>query len=260
MRILLLPLQITILFSGLAFSQSSEASFTFDPQKCHVPDPEGKAYVALRDTVFHISIDQLSILHDPVLRDGETLPLPPDPSEPLGCKGNPLSQQSLLFSRNFNGKLGDRPDWPKAWPLRKFQLFSSTPSHWGLHLDERHDKMCENRLKQTGLVPNMTACLFEKNPARPDRYDVEEAGSWLIDPEVYSAPFNKRLAIFCMFAISGGTDCEVGYKIFPTVNLSYEFNPKEFPLTEVINFDKYLRAELEQAVVKDYPWKKSPPN
>ncbi|MBW5897024.1 hypothetical protein IM881_11125, partial [Pectobacterium brasiliense] len=89
---------------------------------------------------------------------------------------------------------------------------------------------------------------------------VEEAGSWLIDPEVYSAPFNQRLAIFCMFAISGGTDCEVGYKIFPTVNLRYEFNPKEFPLTEVINFDKHLRAELEQAVVKDYPWKKSAPN
>ncbi|MDE8741025.1 hypothetical protein PZA20_04245 [Pectobacterium polaris] len=256
MRILLLPLQIAILFSGLAFSQSSEASFTFDPQKCQAPDPEGKAYVALRDTVFHISIDQLSILHDPVLRDGETLPLPPDPSEPLGCKGNPLSQQSLLFSRNFNGKLGDRPDWPKAWPLQKFQLFSSTPDHWGLRWHMLYDKMCETRPKQTGLVPNMTACLYEKNPERPDRYDVEEAGSWLIDPEVYSAPFNQRFAIFCGFAISGGADCKVDYKIFPSVNLHYAFTPKELPLTEVINFDKHLRTELEQSVVKNYPWKK----
>jgi len=44
------------------------------------------------------------------------------------------------------------------------------------------------------------------------------------------------------------------YNYTDYLRVSYRFNIKDLLLLEVVEFDKYLRFQLDSIKVKDYPW------
>ncbi|OEC33665.1 hypothetical protein SAMN05216600_11911 [Pseudomonas cuatrocienegasensis] len=223
-------------------------AMVFEPEKCPEPDPEGKAYLSLGETVLRIPLRTLSITHKP--RQDWPLPTPPDASQPLGCSGNPLAQQSLIINFSFSAWLRDRKQ-PSTSPLREIRLIWARRDFYGRFQSDSYDPSCDRLTRHMALANGLLGCLPDKNPERPDR---DQVGTYRAAPHIYAMPFGQTFIMECWPDIPRGAVCKVGYKVLPTVNLVYRFTPERIPLEEVIEIDKMLRKQIEQAVVTDYKW------
>ncbi|QLF93819.1 hypothetical protein HW090_11665 [Pseudomonas sp. ABC1] len=221
----------------------------FEPEKCPDPDPEGKAYLSLGETVLRVPIRTLNIPHAPYA--DSPLPSPPDASQPLGCVGNPLAQQSLIIDFSFSAWLSDRKT-PSAASLREFRLIRAEPDFYGLSQGSFYVSGCDLFPRRVRLGNGLQGCLPNKNPEHPDR---DEVGRYRLDPQDYVMPFGQTFVMGCSPDIPRGVVCSVDYKVLPTVNLVYRFSTDRMPLEDVVEFDRMLRAQIEASVVPDYKWR-----
>ncbi|QLF93818.1 hypothetical protein HW090_11660 [Pseudomonas sp. ABC1] len=221
----------------------------FEPEKCPDPDPEGKAYLSLGETVLRVPIRTLNITHAPYA--DSPLPSPPDASQPLGCAGNPLAQQSLIIDFSFSAWLSDRKT-PSAASLREFRLIRAEPDFYGISQRPSYNPGCDRLPRRERLSNGLYGCLPNKDPERPDR---DESGTYRIDTQNYAMPYGQTFIVECMPDIPQGVVCSVDYKVLPTVNLVYRFSTDRMPLEDVVEFDRMLRAQIEASVVADYKWK-----
>ncbi|MFK3775232.1 hypothetical protein [Pseudomonas sp. NPDC089406] len=218
------------------------------PERCQAKDPDGLAYIALGSTVLKLPIRHLNVTSAPA---SSAPPLmAPDPNEPVGCRNNPLRQQSLMINFGFDAWLKAR-DKPSGALLKEMTLIASSTDYWGIPLDERHATRCKLYPRTRTLTNGLVGCLPALAPRHPDR---DEVGSYRARPEVYKAPFDKPFVVACRPSIPKGTECHVSYKILPTVNITYVFVTSRLALDDVIEFDKRFREDVQRAVVPEYKW------
>ncbi|QLF93820.1 hypothetical protein HW090_11670 [Pseudomonas sp. ABC1] len=228
-------------------------AMVFEPEKCPDPDPEGKAYLSLGETVLRVPIRTLNITHAPYA--DSPLPSPPDASQPLGCAGNPLAQQSLIIDFSFSAWLSDRKT-PSAASLRELRLIRAEPDFYGLFQGDYYASVCDDPRfpRRVGLDNGLQGCLPNKNSEHPDR---DQVGWYRSASKAYAIPFNQAFVVECLPDIPRGVVCSVDYKVLPTVNLVYRFSTDRMPLEDVVEFDRMLRTQIEASVVADYKWKSS---
>jgi hypothetical protein len=237
--------KVLVLLSATQCAQAIE----FFPQSCKVKDPEGLTYIALGTTVFRLPIVRMSLTFPPAF-DAPRLTAP-DPDEPLGCPNNPFQQQNLMFPFGFDVWLKDRPE-PSGSLLREISLIASPADYWGIRYEEFYPDYCKLFPRRKKLSNGLSGCLPPENPRLRGG---EEVGRYLVDKQVYSAPFDKEFAISCSPDVPDGTKCVLSYKILAEVNIFYAFVTTNLRLEDSIEFDKVLRADVLRAVVPDYKWK-----
>ncbi|OEC33664.1 hypothetical protein SAMN05216600_11910 [Pseudomonas cuatrocienegasensis] len=227
----------------------------FEPEKCPEPDPEGKAYLSLGEAVLRVPLRTLNITSAPL--PDWPLPTPPDASQPPGCSGHPLAKQGVMTDFAITAWLRDRKQ-PSTSQLRSIGLSRARRDSyerpgWFQSAENYYALACERRPKRVSLSNGLQGCLVTDGPEN-DYVGRKEVGVYRADPKAYEMPLGQTFIVDCMPDIPAGAVCDVDYKVLPTVNLRYRFNTKFIPLEEVIEFDRMLREQIEQAVVTDYKW------
>jgi len=251
----------------LAVAQAYE--LPFDPVSCK-HDPQGNFYVALGRYVFAFPyVERDNFVYDR-LRPGNIGLKPPDPTDAVGCFGNPLQSWSHAFAYSYHQMMAGKNAPPTAHKpapgiLTLYRLGRSIPEpsdeDWpgeslALELNERG---CQHAAVREELANGLIACRIRMiNP--PDVPEVAWAADYKARPEIYKTPLGKPFVIGCgSFLITSTiSSCDVTYTMKPGLGLSYKFQPfigaNAIPIEQIIDFDKSLRAEIEVYLIKDYPW------
>lgn len=250
-----------------AFGQSAWAKeFHFDPASCK--HDTGHMYVALGRTVFVTPTPkQANSIVDP--NPGLPHPKPPDPTEPAGCFGNPLQSGSfgLFWSATLTGAAPGNttlgaPDYLAIFNLNRRNRLSSQAGEWGMqrvNLRIAEDE-CSGSTVQEDLPNGLVACRIR--PTDPKVPQADWRASYIAKKDVYTTPLGKPFVVICGPGLFSGPigHCDVAYELNSDIGVTYNFAPYHAanPITfdKIIAFDKSLRAAIEAAVVKDYPWPK----
>jgi len=252
---------VLLLRCGLCFAEG----FKFDPATCK--ENTGNLYVALGRYVFATPSSTANVVIDPV---PETKSLKaPDPSQPMGCLGNPLQSNShylfhpLTVATNVPGQ--SRPSFPIQLGL--YNLRRNSPAadkqdrEWPGESLERliEDRVCRTATLREDLASGLLACRIK--PADPSNVRQEDwAASYLANQEIYKTPLGKPFVVNCgPGSLSSGFGyCDVSYMFNSGIGVSYRFQPyignHPIPIDQIIAYDKSLRSAVESALVKDYRW------
>jgi hypothetical protein len=184
----------------------------------------------------------------------------PDPTDQVGCLGNPYQQ---LVLTNF---------WTKAMQVRLYWNWRPLEGPNRAKADWRGEllpiDMAEINCKEatiTETLPNgLRACRVK--PLRDVRVE-DWAASYVSDPAKYATPMGRPFIVSCGPSLMANAidDCKVAYSIKPDLGVTYKFKPYHgapLPVDRVIDEDHKLRDSIEKAEVKDFKWPsavKSPP-
>lgn len=228
--------------------QSFQADY--DPNKCKT-DPHGHIYYSLGDTVFALPNIPNPAFLDPL--EPKMLREAPDPTDQVGCLGNPYQQRILTAF------------WTKAmqvrlyWNWRPLQGPSRARADWRgelLPIDMAEIKCKEATITET-LTNGLSACRVK--PLRDVRVE-DWAASYVSDPAKYATPMGRSFIVSCGPELMANAidDCKVAYSLKPDLGVSYKFKPYHaqvpLPVDRVIDEDKKLRESIDQAEVKDFKW------
>jgi hypothetical protein len=258
----LAPLVSLFLCGQLAWAQR----FHFDPSSCK--HNTGHMYVAFGRSVF-VTPAQANAVVDPLQPNAPHLKAP-DPAEPAGCFGNPLQSDSyhllgsatLTGSAPGNAKLGV-PDGLELINLQMFKDWQGSGGEWILEQNERKiaNKTCRIAAVQEDLSNGFHACRIKLiKPANAP--EVDWAASYIAKKNIYTTPLGRPFVINCgPLMFSNALDyCDAEYELTSDLGVYYEFRPYHtahpISIDQIIAFDKFLRAAVEAALVKDYPWPK----
>ncbi len=120
--------------------------------------------------------------------------------------------------------------------------------------------VCERTAIHEDLKNGLVACRIR--PADPPYGRQEDwPASYIAKSEIYTAPLSNPFVINCgpgLLSI-GISQCDVAYAINPGVGVSYRFQPYRgrypIPIDLAMTYDRSLREAIENALVKDYPWR-----
>ena len=192
----------------------------------------------------------------------------PDPNEPIGCLDNPLQSAShyLFHSADFggdgsgSGKIGI-PDLLTLCSLRRTNAATENgkDEEWLGEVSQRHtaDVVCGRATLREDLPNGLSACRVA--PADPLNGLKEDWASSYIS-QIYRTPLGRSFVVNCGPGLFSGPigDCDVAYAMTSDVGISYRFRPYQgshpIPVDQIIAYDKSLRAAVERAQVKNYPW------
>lgn len=225
------------------------SAFEFRPNDCRLKDQGSGNYVSLGETVLRIPAHSLTVTNFPP-QDALSYSAP-DPNEPLGCRNNPLPQQSLIISFALEHWLENKGDATSA-PLEYLSFINANPDFWGINSQKSHTTSCEKLTQRVQLKNGLEGCIGEPTEKRAKYL---QAGSYIAPLSLYKAPFDKPFVISCRPALPEGVRCSVSYKIQRTVNILYTFESRKVDLEDAINLDKKIRENFYNSVVADYKWK-----
>ncbi|QEX22133.1 hypothetical protein FRZ61_20630 [Hypericibacter adhaerens] len=213
---------------------------------------DGYVYIALGRDILRWKPDRFIIMDLSGADTDPLFPAPPDASEPAGCHDNPLrvlrGSPVLELSELVPGATDSSGRGVHAFLILRLENDDLQQQR-----EKSFERACEppqdgrgHRIR-TIDPPGFSECSTQsaKDPA-----------TWLSSyktlPGRYTAPMGGPLVITCLY--SGLFDCYTGYKMAPTLGLTYLFNFSELALEQLLDFDRALQAKIEAARVKDYAW------
>ena len=119
-------------------------------------------------------------------------------------------------------------------------------------------RVCRDPAFHEELPNGLTICRLQPDDISIRREDW--AFTYLAAPGVYKTPLGDRFIANCgpgLFTTSIGW-CTVAYLLEPGVGITYRFDPyngpKAISADQLIDFDKGLRTQFEDAKVKNFAW------
>jgi len=263
---------IVLAFVALLSAPQPAAAYEFPYNTASCKnDPHGKFYVALGQYVFAMPYAEKDYFVYNSLRPGNIGLKPPDPSDPVGCFGNPLQSWSHAFAYRYHRMMLGKnapPVEDKEGPelLTLFRIIdnpipSADDKAWpGEEVELRvGDQGCQHAAVREDMPDGLTACRI-KPAAYLDRPQEDWAAHYRARADVYMTPLGKPFIVNCGPELTKSTisSCEIAYTMKPGLGVSYRFQPyrgrNAIPINHIIDFDKSLRAAIEDELVKDYPW------
>jgi hypothetical protein len=214
------------------------------PTKCKSNSLE-HVYYSVGETVFAYPYvanpAYISPVEPSLLRDA------PDPSEEIGCLGNPLQLRSLpIGTENLRGEM--------FWNWRPHP-----DDYWNTHGVGLLELTCKHATIVESLPGGLKACRVK--PTNPPDLPTEVwPASYVADHAKYTTPNGKPFVVNCS---PGRKDffhgpCEVGYSLRPDLGISYTFDPYKtsapLPVEQIFDEDRKLQNKFETVVVKDFKW------
>ena len=253
-----LSLAVTASFVGLVVTEPARADseiVSYDPSQC-ATDPEGTVTIALDRLVMRVPMDALSSIRDLPPEARAVAPAPPDPSEPEGCPDHPMVGRSFYF-RYLSDTLHNNSSLssPAQRRIDRLLLVAARPDFWGLQPSEERsfERICNDQQIRDELDNGLLACLVRPDITGRPREHWPFAAQAPLD--LYTAPFGRPFMVHCTWGFRPGThQCDVTYKLYETVNVSYRFEPGRLPLDDLIDFDRGLRASIESMRIHDFVW------
>jgi hypothetical protein len=262
-----------VLLTDLA--AAGERPREYDPATCKT-DAQGKRYVALGRYVLATPYSKRdAYLLDP-LRPGNIGLVPPDPTEPQGCPGNPLQSWSYAFiyaphGIEADGSANPAGDAPRADRLTLYRTIDrpipgTEDPEWGGAdvLVMSWNTICKLAAVREDLPNGLTACRIKLHwPSDPAAEARQEnwGATYRARPDVYTTPLGRPFIVQCGPLLFENTisHCNAGYTIMPGLAVGYRFEPylgpHPIPIARIIDFDRGLRAAIERIVVKNYEWR-----
>jgi hypothetical protein len=168
----------------------------------------------------------------------------PHPEEPLGCFGHPWRMDNVTFGYLYRamqqGKLSRHQGFDRI------DLVAVAADYWGVQdLDERRFRRLvqADYMDCVAVSAGFTSCIDKRPYPSPKRVYQAATG-------VYAAPFGRPFTVDCL----DGQGCRVQYKLYPDLNLSYQFHLALLPVSRLMEEDRRLRAQIAQMQVPHYPW------
>lgn len=227
---------------------------TYDPTRCAI-DPEDTVSIALGRTVLRIPMDVLTYISALPPEERGDAPSPPDPSEPQGCPGHPIQGFHFALAYGHTAEPASSQD-PARLPavLERVWIVAVRSGLTGSQssAEDRFQQRCESYGIRDVLPNGLMRCY--RPPA--DRTTPRE--DWTVQyqapPHVYAAPFGRPFVVDCWTPWRGVRQCDVNYRLFAAVNLTYRFNGRRIAIADIIDIDRALRARLEAARATDFEW------
>jgi hypothetical protein len=256
---------------ALILNRPTEAyEFPFNPANCK-HDPKGNFYVALGRHVFGMPYaEEGNFIYNP-LRAGNVGLRPPDPSDPIGCIGNPLQSSSHAFAYAYNvltrgkdaapAEQKPLPEMLTLYRVGKEPISGADDPEWPGESLQRDlwESTCRNAAVRDTLANGLMACRVRLlNP--PDFPQEEWATSYQAKSEIYTTPIGAPFLVNCgpLLVKSAISHCDVSYTMMPGLGVSYRFQPffgvHAIAIDKIVEFDKSLRATLDTRMVKDFAW------
>lgn len=234
------------------------ATLKFDLAKC--PSADGKLYIALGNTVLAVD-DVGTMVLDPVPLKQRLVP--PDPTQSVGCRGNP--EQTFSYSFAFyidvgghDGQAGLQSMRSRMELLQLIVIRGANKTSWSGEIPPS-PSFCEKATIREELPNGLIAC--RRKPDNDDSDPVEDwVAQYVAKPEIYTTPLGRPFAVHCVAGIftSPIGDCYVGYILQPGLGVTYRFKPYQgasiIPISRVIDVDRELRDAIRHVIVKDYEW------
>jgi len=240
------------------------AASTYDPASCKT-DAKGKLYIAL-------GRDVLAVPHRGTTVVGQIAPAerlqPPDPSEPEGCPGNPQQLGSYAFAFFYDPPevTEDEPGQVHGWGTDLLQLYrtSATDTRRGAEWIgeagpiDLAQRICQTATSKEELPNGLQVCRknFDGKTSRPEDW----RAAYIAKRDTYATPLGRTFVINCTDGIFSSPvgDCQVAYSFTPDLGIAYRVRPyhgtRRVPIDRIIEFDRGLRAQIEAALVANYPW------
>ena len=227
----------------------------YDPSQC-ATDPEGTVTIALGRIVLRVPMDELSSIGDLPPHERAIAPVPPDPSQPEGCPDHPMVGRSFYFQYLLDAVQENQPPH-EPFPRRidRLLLISVTQDYWGMQpfWEHRFERVCINHQLRSVVENGFVVCRVRSSRigTPPEHWPFYVQAPL----DVYAAPFGQPFTVGCIRgSIPGTHQCNVDYKLYGTLNLTYRFEPGRLPITDLIDFDRELRAWVESMRVQDFVW------
>lgn len=238
---------------GFSISRVRADTALPDPPQCGTEDAED-IYISIFHDVFRLPyamISQIKII--PLEAGGDLLPYPPNPLAPPGCFANPIRAKFVRMNVRLREILPATalPDAPM--PVVGLAILPPTVSWQQLH-EDNFDRLCATKDHPVIIetTPEGLKRCAVKTGQRPP-YDLE--ASYRASPDLYATPFGEPFIIRTGHEpLLYGGDSQIDYKIDDEVSLYYQFWLKDLPIQNVLDFDRALRAKIEDARVKNYVW------
>lgn len=234
-------------------------TLSYDPSLC-AEEPGDFVYVALWRNVFRIPADQLFYILDHPPDELPRVPPPPRPSDPEGCPGHPIQAAVFDFALSLDAWPTSAGDPPLveggAW---RFKLVASNSERWGLQpsLENDYRRRCSRASEVEQDESGLLICRIPRQD-KPDDRSVW-AFSAYADPGIYAAPFDRLFTSSCLASINDRYhNCSVAYKFLPDVNISYRFRTIDMPISQLLGYDRALRARLKASLIEGYDWSVDP--
>jgi hypothetical protein len=230
----------------------AQANAEADNVKCQDEPEEGMIYIALGEMVFKWPRQDPIMIAEVTPEQRARLPIPPRPTDPVGCPGHPLQLAGFYGLYQYQAILENRqdPQIPSYVP-EQLELVATTPD------DQSTQDLGEGLLRvECGLaeavkkrVDDFDACLI------PQKQGAPETGVYVARSDIYVTPLGRPFVFHCSPVINTAL-CDVSYKFYPTLNVVYSFRPSRIPIVELIAFDRALRALIEGRRLPAFHWAK----
>lgn len=239
---------------GLA-GEPCAGELQYSPSRC-ATDPGDTIYLALGEIVLRVPLDALTYILDLSQEEKARAPRVLKPDDPEGCSDHPVQAKAFTLRAPTSELLAHDGESDSRWPpFIVFRLIWVSPDYWGLQpsAEKRFARKCSAFGVWEELKNGLVACRTrsEKTP----ELDQTSAISYQARPEVYGAPFGRPFVVQCSHLLQiGMQDCEISYKLYPSVNFFRRFDLQRADVDEIVDVDRALRAWIKNARVADYPW------
>ena len=201
---------------------------------------------------------------------------PPEPDQPLGCRGNPVQV------RAFEIQVHDKFEGASA--LRDAELPYSAQAIGGGRFDlaenyvgddeyehEIKDRLCKDARKlgvvielENGLTECVRRPFDQPMPETGTRPPEDWGRGYIARPGEYTVPSGAPFMVLCRKIVESTTylSCGVRYELQPGLPFSYGFRRHKMPtpdFTDFVALDRILRAAFAETVLRDYEWPDAPP-
>ena len=123
--------------------------------------------------------------------------------------------------------------------------------------------VCRSAAVRETLPDGFLMCRIKPKPLGTPPLDQKDwVTSYIAPKNVYTTPYGKRFVVNCDSGVFSYTitSCDVAYDLVSDIDIFYRFLPYlgPFPvrIENIVAFDRLLRAAVEKAVVKNYPWRR----
>jgi hypothetical protein len=185
------------------------------------------------------------------------LPKRPDPSEPEGCPDNPIMGGDYSISFSYKDSVNKFQDVEFNVRAKRLSIVASSPKNFGIQsVNEASFESIKNFYNACAeVLEGFIGC---RMPSEDKKFMGNmELAAYQTLPEIYSTPLGGKLTVACDEPYASeyaGRDCDVDYKYYEDLNISYEFYRKDLPIIKLLDYDRALRSYIDKIQVKNYQW------
>jgi hypothetical protein len=225
-------------------------TLVYDTSKCST-DPHDMVYFQMGRRVLRQPKGNLLYVASAGPEFYAALPKPSKPDEPEGCPGHPMQGMGFYFTQFSDVGGTPNPDMEKYALTVPIDLHNNPDE--GVTYDQLYGLMCTSYKERVTSYPGLYGC---KKPF-PCGQDV------VFKADDYLFPNGKNFLMMCYVGMSCEgklSKCDVSYKLYPDLNVSYYFSPIWVPIEDVFKFDTEVRRRINVAIVNDYHWPDEKPS